>query len=429
MIETATIVFLVLLVALIVLSAFFSASETALFSLSRARILSYRNSKSLALRTVAKLVDDYHPTLIALIICNMVVNIAISIINTHLLGNLHLPEWSVMLLSVFISVLVLLLFGEIIPKTLALLFAEQLSARVAFPVYFFRRLLRPLIFCSDKILVISKHLFGRRQPLPLSPEEYSSYLDSTGAAGAFSTAETEMLHNIFALRTKSVMSVMTSRIEITGINASAGPDEIKQIIRKNKLEFYPVIKTDLDDTDCILSARSFFLLNESERCQWLNSNAVFAAEAIPERAKLTIVMSGLRRKNLPAALTVDEYGRVTGMISVRDIYGEMVGNLDGGYAVSDFYLERLDLNSWRLDGMMPVYTFEDLTGIQVPEDYVSHTLNGLFCEISGKIPLLGDEVSLPGLTMHAETVSHHRVIRIRVQLLSAHEDYDKGEKR
>jgi CBS domain containing-hemolysin-like protein len=415
MADTGTVIYLILLIALLIFSALFSASETALFSLSRARILSYRRDKSALKRIVAELVDNYHPTLITLVICNMVTNIGITIINNHLMGGLHFPAWLELTLSMLISIIVLLLFGEIIPKTLALLFPEKLSMRIAFPLYLIRRILAPLIFCSDKILVISTALFGRKQPVPLLPAEYDSYLDSAAATGTFTTAETELLHNIFAMRSKTVTTAMVPRIETIGIAATANAGEVQRIIRQTKREFYPVFTNDLDDAEFFLSARAFFLLSGEERRQWQQQHRLIPAISIPEKAKLTLALSVLRREQLPAALTVDEYGRVTGMLPVKSIYSEMVNKLEDKYSVTDYYLERLDNDTWSLDGAIPLNTLEDITGIQIPENYLSHTLNGLFSEISGKIPQLGDEIILFGWKMHAETVSHHRVVKVKLQ--------------
>jgi putative hemolysin len=417
MLETALFINIIILIVLILFSAFFSCSETALFSLSRARLLNYRKDKSSTHKTIIELLDSYHTTLIALILANMFVNTGIAIINEHIMSTANLGTWITRVLSIFITVVILLVLGEVIPKTIALINAEKVSDKVALPVFLIKRLLSPVVLLVEKVSSFILDLIGRKKIVPLTADEYSSYLEMAGTSGAFSRAEMQLLNTALELREKLVAEVMTGRIETCTISRELLPEEVINIIRREKREFFPIVKHDIDDTEHFLSARGFFLLSEEERRQWAHSSGVFSAISIPDNTSLTLALTSMRSRKIPAALTVDEYGRVSGMITSKDIYGVMVGNINGPYNAPDFDIQQLHEHAWIIDGMMPLYTFEEIFKIDIPDEFESNTLNGLFCEVIGRIPAAGDEITVFGIKMHAENVEHHCVKRMRVELL------------
>ncbi len=417
MLETALFINIIILIMLILFSAFFSCSETALFSLSRARLLNYRKDRSRTRKTIIELLDSYHTTLIALILANMFVNTGIAIVNEHIMAAANLGTWTTRILSIFITVVILLVLGEVIPKTIALINADKVSDKVALPVLLIKRLLSPVVLLVEKISSFILDLIGRRKIVPLTAEEYSSYLEMAGTSGAFSRAEMQLLNTALELREKLVAEVMTGRIETCTIPRELSPEEVVKIIRREKREFFPIVKQDIDDTEHFLSARGFFLLPEEERRQWAHSSGVFSAISIPDNTSLTLALTSMRRRKIPAALTVDEYGRVSGMITSKDIYSVMVGNINGPYKTPDFDIQQLHEHTWIIDGMMPLYTFEEEFKVDIPDEFESNTLNGLFCEVIGRIPAAGDEITVFGIKMLAENVEHHCVKRMRVELL------------
>ena len=173
------------LIVCILCSAWFSSSEMALFSLKRAQILSYEQDPDPARRAIFTLMHDYHQTLATIILGNMFVNSAISMLNDELLNSLHWSEAATTALSAFCGVTVLLLFGEITPMSLAYVHADSWSRTVARPLLLVRRILHPLTlvagaFC-DRILDV----MGRKSQSPLTQAEFISYLDACVERGAF----------------------------------------------------------------------------------------------------------------------------------------------------------------------------------------------------------------------------------------------------
>ncbi|MDD3119317.1 MAG: CNNM domain-containing protein, partial [Victivallales bacterium] len=223
-----------LLPLLVLFSAFFSGSETALFSLSRARLLSWRQATDKPRRAVIDLMSSYHYTLIVLILGNMFVNVGISMVEDELIRSLAVNRILSELISVFLAVFLLLIFGEITPKAIALTHTEAVALRVARPVWLLRRLLMPFVrfinACFSRIL----DWLGRCRSEPLSPEEYTAFLSASCCGEAFSPAERELLESALRINVKKVIDVMTGRIDILTINREDDAAAVAAAARRHR---------------------------------------------------------------------------------------------------------------------------------------------------------------------------------------------------
>jgi len=397
------------------LSAVFSGSETALFSLSRARLLSYKESSDPRQRTVYKLMSTYSYTLIALIFANMLVNTAVTLTSDSIFHqHLELNPVTEQIITIAFAVIVLLLFGEVAPKTIALLYSHSIADAVAKPVLIMRKILFPLIWVMDKFFAMVLNWIGRKNPEALNSEEYSSYIEMSVAAGAFSQPERKLLKSVFELRQLIAEEVMTPRVDLAPIRGNTPPEDIAERIKEKKQEFYPIIKKDLDDSELLLSAKDFFLTPQEKRVDW-KKNCTFPAILIPANVRLTQVFKTLKKEKFHAALVVDEYGRSIGMISIRDVYAQLTGEVETIYDQAEFSLKKTDDNIWTIKGMIPLFELEEAFNIQIPEQYESNGLNGLFSEILGRLPVVGDYIKLDGVKISVQKVSHRRAIEMKVQ--------------
>ena len=402
-------------ILLLLISAFFSGSETALFSLSRARILSWTENGSPSERRAAELIGpSYGRTLIVLVLGNMFVNSALSMTGDEIVTSLNINPLISTLISIIMSVILLLLIGEITPKTFAIIYTEGISRRVAGIIYYMRTLFYPLIFILERIFSVILDLLGRRESAPLNHEEYSSYLDMACSVGAFSGDETELMSDVFTLRELKVNAVMRGRVDLITVKKGDSHRRIASLIRKKREFFYPVRGNNIDDSKMFLSARDFFMLPRERRSSW-EDEATFDALFIPENATLTKALSMMKHHSVPAALVVDEYGGVTGMIKLNDIYEELLGDVKSEFERPDWQIKRLAENRWICSGNIPLQDIEELTGIDI-EGVVANTLNGLFCEISGKIPAEGDSIVYQRFYIKALRVDSNRIVEAELSL-------------
>ena len=409
---------IILLLTFVILSAVFSGSETALFSLSRARLLSYKESSDRHHKAVYKLMSSYSYTLITLIFCNMLVNTAVTLTSDSLFHQqLQLNPVTEQIITVVFAVGVLLLFGEVAPKTVALLYSHTIADSVAVPIMYLRKFLFPLIWVMEKFFALILNWIGRKKPEALNSEEYSTYIEMSVAAGAFSQPERKLLESVFELRQLIAEEVMTARVDLVPIRANTSLEAIAERIKEKKQEFYPIITKDIDDSELLLSAKDFFLIAPDKRDEW-QKYSTFPAILIPANISLTQVLKTLKKENVSAALVVDEYGRTVGMISIKDVYTQLIGEVETIYDQAEYSLDQAEKNTWIIKGMIPLFELEDAFNIKIPEKYESKGLNGLFGEMLGRLPVAGDYIELDGIRVTVQKISHCRATKFKVERLA-----------
>jgi putative hemolysin len=310
----------------------------------------------------------------------------------------------------------LLLFGEVAPKTVALIYSHRIADIVALPTLYLRKLLFPVIWLMNKGFAAILNLIGHQKPRALTSEEYSTYIEMSADAGAFSKAEKDLLGSVFELRQIIAEEVMTPRVNLAPIRANTHPEQIAARIKEKKMEFYPIISKDIDDSDIILAAKDFFLLPREKRKNWLKE-CTFQATLIPANVGLTQVLRTLQHEKVPAALVVDEYGRTVGMISMKDVYIQLVGEVETIYDKAEFNLKQLNENTWQITGMMPLFELEEAFGIEVTDIYESNSLNGLFGEVLGRLPANGDSIEIENIKLSVQKIFHKRVVEVQVTKL------------
>lgn len=406
----------ILMAAALVLSALFSSSEMALFSLNRAKILSFQDSPDPASRHIHLLMENYRPTLIAIILGNMFVNSCVSMLNDELLSALPLGKAATTALAALSGVVILLLFGEITPMTLAHSHALSWSRKVAIPLYRFRRFIRPLTNPTGKFCDMILDRFGRTEPAPLTQKEYLTFLDSCVTAGAFLEDQASLLREVFALRETHLGEIMRPRVDLAFLNLSDSPELVAEKIRASKQAFLPVSGTDLDSADSLLDSLAFFRLGPGERKHWNNSPAILrAAPFLPEHTTLNKALASLRARHCSAALIADEYGGLTGMISIQDIYSELAGESVEIAKPARQDVKQLSQGQWIVDGGCPLNLVRENTSWKTcgeDDRYKAATLSGLFCEVSGNLPEAGEMVRIDGFVLRALVVSKNRIGKI-----------------
>lgn len=404
-----------LLFLLVACSAFFSGSETALFSLSRARLLSYKDDPSPVRQLIARMMDSYHSTLTTLILGNMFVNSGISMLDEEVTGRLNLGEPGTTIVSLFTSIVILLICGEVTPKNIAILNPEGVSQLVARPIWLLQIVMSPLIRAVEAVCDTVLDMLGRRRSKALSPEEYKSYLLMSAESGVFSSREAALLSEALALREMKVESLMQARVGLRFVNPNDTPESVAAAIRSARQRFLPVTKGDGDDAEHILCSKDFLLLPPEGRPSWSRSSAIRPAVFIPQSSSITKALATMRRASTDAALTTDEYGGVSGMLSIDSIYRQMLGELqDSSQGSQTKPPARIGAHSWSLDASSQMELVEEMTGWRAPHGFSSSTLNGLLQELLGRIPCAGDKVEIKGLSIKVEKASSMKAERLSV---------------
>lgn len=424
----------VVLCALLAASAFFSSSETALFSLSRSQTGRLKLG-SRGGRLAVDLLTDPQRLLSTIIIGNMFVNVFLA---SLIAGSAReiLSEGGVFP-AIVLSTVSLVLFGEVTPKTLAVGKAEWLSCKVSYPLSIMAVLFTPLRFllrsAANLVLFLMGQSTFKKWP-GVTREEVAAVVSLGEAQGVATAQERELLHNILDVTTVDTRSIMVPRTDITGVEDRLTVAEALRVARSQRRSRLPVYHEDLDDSWGIFSAVDVLrtcddavmnmpLVDFRERVKAskapLEDVPVYPALLSPESARVDQLLDEMRQRRASAALIVDEYGGTSGMLTIDDILAQIVGNVSPEDDEIDGIIDCGD--TLLLEGATSLRVFQKHTRIHLPETSAD-TMTGLVMERLGRIPRAGDKVSGDGWEVEVIRMMGRRVGTLRFNRLAGPEE-------
>ncbi|MDD4309440.1 MAG: hemolysin family protein, partial [Candidatus Cloacimonetes bacterium] len=355
------------------LSAFFSSSETALFSLSRIYLKKLENSRSVSEKRILKLLKKPRHLLITLLLGNTFVNMAIS--SFGLLLALQVAEKSgysqslVVTIQIIVTTILILFFGEIIPKLIALSKADSLSKIISFPLYIVQFLLYPIVWCLERIsfLISNKPAVDRHLGAQITHEEFHSLIQSESSSRSLEEHEKRMLVGLFRFREAEIKEIYVPRVKITAIEENQSLEELKDLIVGSGYSRIPVFCESIDDIIGIIYVKDLLLFPEKKTIKEFIRPVWF----VTENMKVQSLLNQFKQKKLQVAVVVDEYGGTSGIISLEDILEEIVGEIRDEYDMDETpELIKKDDNNYILNGNFGVRQFnqEFSTDISV-DDY------------------------------------------------------------
>jgi len=314
-----------LLAVLVVFSAIFSGSETAIFSLSDARVLSLKKQKIRGAKTLYKLRKNPNRLLITILIGNNVANIAASAITTYLITR-SLGSFGIGIATGILT-LVILIFGEIIPKSFAYAKAARISLLMAYPLHLMSTILSPIIFCFELITSTMIKLSGKKPEKRVTSSEIKTLIKMGGEAGVLKKEEEEMLEGIFKLKETSVKKVMTKRSKVVAIekNTMIG-DALSKMVR-NGYSRMPVYNRTIDGIVGVVHTKD--LLPYTQK-QWLSepiSKAMQKPVFVYSDKDIYSLLDELRKRNKHMAIVLNKKKKLEGIVTIEDILEEVVGEI------------------------------------------------------------------------------------------------------
>ena len=424
--SSSFLIYIFLLIVLLYLSAFFSSSETALMSLSRAKIkeLSKKKKSSKALQILLK---DPNRILTAILIMNNVVNIGASSIATvvtiKLIKALKISDglgWSVAI-STGIMTFLILVFGEITPKTFAKERSVKVSLRVLRPIYLTTKFLHPAIVVLMGISNFVIKIFGGEpiKDMPfLSEDEIRSVIDIGTEEGVFSSSESTIFNNAFLFKDLEAKEIMVPRIDIVGIEDETNGWNILRIINEEGYSRYPVYSENIDNIIGVLYAKD--LLNLIEKNGDLILDTLMAKDImrkallIPETKKISDILNEFRKKKIHIAIVIDEFGGTSGIVALEDVLEELVGEIRDEYDEEETgKIQKIDKNTYIIDPSATLNDFYDATGITITdEDY--ETIGGFTIHKADRLLKKGEVVETERFIIEILEVEGYRISKIKL---------------
>ncbi len=397
---------ILLLVLLLAASAFFSGSETALFSLSAEQLQTLAKGDTRGRRLVAILKN---PTqlLSTLLIGNTLVNVAIATVGYRIIASLPFFGRYSALVAVPVMTFLLLIFGEVAPKRTAVAHAEPFALRVAGSLCFFSRLFAPLRLCLEFFSGrIKRHLRPERRAL--SDDELLTAVEVGAEQGVLDQDERSMVDGIFRLDEMSASDVMTPRVDFEGVDLDLSPEEILDIARRTDFRYLPVYRGTPDAIEGFLDVAAF-LLDPEHKMEEALDFPLF----VPETATLDDLLVSLQRNRRHIACVMDEYGGTAGLITrsdIVDVFADLPLDAD---EKPDDYMRRIDDTHWVIDGDASLEEVNHELDLELEAEGADR-IAGWVTAQAGRFPRIGETVEAQGCRVQ---VKHRRKLRINQVLL------------
>ena len=407
-----------LLTLLLLCSGAVSASETALFGLSRRELHRFNTSKGALGRRVYRIMQKPRRVLMTVLIANTAVNVsifAISFVALSSKGDPFSTPSAVLTAVGGIGVLfAVIVFGEMVPKGVVLSNPGRFAPAAAGMISGLYTVVAPIQWLLATFLVDPiTRLLAPSAPLSdaVTTEELRLLVEQSAREGAIDSQENEMLQAIVALGDASVREVMIPRVDVQAIGIDDDPAAVIRTMRESGRRQLAVRGRNLDDLRGVLHARDL-LLNPKSPIKTL----VRPIHFVPEQANLVQLIRNFREEGFHFAAVVDEYGGTAGLVSIRDVARRIVGDLPTQDVprLPPALAQRIDENTYRLSGDLSVRIWADHFGVGEIDRHI-HTVAGLILERLGRLPRAGDSVRIRNLTLTVESVNNRRIERVLVE--------------
>ncbi|MCW4468158.1 gliding motility-associated protein GldE [Flavobacterium sp. MFBS3-15] len=402
---------------LLFFSAVLSGTETAFFSLTLQDIEKIRVKSPKKGKIISALLERPKKLLATLTIANTFVNISIIIFFFRLdaFSAIHLP-WLRFIVEVAVIALLVLLFGEVVPKVYAVRNNRRLSKRVAMPLQLLSRILSPLSIPMREItLKLQARIGGQRNDL--SVDRLSQALELTDYGDA-SAEEHKLLEGIVAFGSTEVTQVMTPRIDVFALDIEIPFVEALPNIVSMGYSRIPVYRGNIDRIEGVLFTKDLLPHIDSQDFEW--QGIIREPFFVPENKKLDDLLREFQGMKNHLAIVVDEYGDTSGIISLEDILEEIVGDISDEFDDEDIIFSKIDDRTYLFDGKILLKDFYRICNVE-EEDFEAErgeaeTLAGLLLELSGNFPEKGEKIKFKGNIFTVEMVDRTRIKQIKVTL-------------
>ncbi len=404
------------LVVLVCLSAFFSASETALVAVSRLRARALLERKIRGADDVLKLVDDKSHMLSSILIGNTVALLAADSLATAILLNLGVPNaavWSTVIMSI-----VLLLFGEIIPKTVASSAGERFLLALGKPMRAANAIITPItnvfIFVANLLLRVAG--IRHTQHMYVTEEDIRALVNVGAEQRVIEEEEREMIHSVIEFGDTIVREVMTPRPEIVAVSIDDSPRRALDVVIAEGYSKLPVYQESKDDIIGVVHDRELLIGLANGALSQTSLRALMrAVQHVPETKKIAELLRDMQREKYSMAIVVDEYGGTAGLVTMEDLLEEIVGEIRDEHDVDEQEpIHIISENEAVVEAGAHIDDVNDALGTHIPtEDF--ETIGGYVVGLFGRLPKEGEEIEADRRTrLKVERTRGRRILTVRV---------------
>ena len=408
---------IVLLILLLFLSGFFSGSETSLFSLTHVQLEKMILSKGKRGKNVKNLLDQPRRLIITVLLGNEFVNISISSISAALIIRLYGDElpW----VNIVIVVPILLLFGEITPKTIAIQLNEQFALFVATPLHLFARIITPVRWLvrtfSDRVVNLFVGEASRAGSI-LTEDVVKTIVEESEKEGIIDSLEREYIYKVFDFGDVKMDDVMTPRANMFYLPDSMPIESIIKEIKENHFSKVPIYRNSRDNIVGILFANDLieFYREDFHKTDGALKKIMRKPYFVPITKRADELFQTFQSRKISIAIVLDEYGGVQGLVSMEDLLEVIFGDISDEFELEDNQTEKLGESHFRISANMPLDEFNKLIGVEILSDEVD-TVGGFVFSLFGELPRLKSAIKYEDISFTVEKISGNHIESLLVR--------------
>lgn len=425
--DTDSIFRLLIVLSLFLVSAFFSGSEVALFSIDEKKLNIISRSKPLAARYIKRLLEFPRNTLITILIGNNIANVGISILlaflTVKLAHQLNVnPDWLISI-EIVILTIILLLIGEIIPKIIANRFPVEYAILACYPIHWIYTLFAPITFIFNQVSNIFQRRFSiDKSKTVIKVEEIKTLADIGEEYGAIEKDEQSLIHGIIEFGETTVKEVMTNRTEMIVAEINEDFESILKKFLDTKHSRLPIYKGNIDNIEGFIYIKDllpFYIQRHSSSThvyeEFSISKVLRPAIFVPESKKIDEMFREFQQKNIHIAIVVDEFGGTAGLVTMEDILAEVMSKLSSPVDSEDFYKE-LDEQTYLVDAKIPIDTLEELLQTQLKSEEDDYdTLGGFLLSKFEDLPEVNSSIEYEDFRFIIKEASEKKIEKVLVK--------------
>ncbi|MDO4593737.1 MAG: hemolysin family protein [Tissierellia bacterium] len=407
---------LVIIIIGIMLSAFFSSSETAITSTSIFKIRQLEKKKIKNSNILRKLVDDIQTLITTILVGNNIVNILTTTIATLFFTDLFGAKGAI--ISTITMTLLVLIFGEITPKTIAQSKNEKISLLVSKPIYFLTKLLKPLVFVLSFITsaIIKLFIGTNDEEKKVTQEDIKAIVGVSEEQGVINNEESEIINNVFDFGDSDVADIMTPRTNMEAISADITKEELDEFLINTNHSRIPVFGDNIDNIIGILHVKDVinqFLKNKEFKIRDIIRPTYYAYEYMP----IIDLFKNMQAKNISLAIVIDEYGGTSGIVAIEDIVEELVGEIDDEYDINNDLIYKISDSVYSVDPTLHIEEVNDYFDLKLKE-LKSDSIGGFVIDNLDRLPKSGDKIIVNNIEFIIEKVERYRIITLKMHFLN-----------
>jgi putative hemolysin len=394
--------------ALIFLSAVFSASETAFTSLSPVQVFRLSSSKNPSKRLAHKLHQQVDLLITTILICNNLVNISATVFSTVIIIETY--GESALTVGTAVLTLIIILFGEVVPKQAAISYNEAIASLVAFPLYLLMKVFYPVTWTISRLGDLFVFFLGGRRTREISLESILMMVRAAEQRGLLFVGQDRIVKNVFRSQTITVKSVMTHRTLMFSLNQNLKVGEAISRAMEEGYSRIPLYKSHPEEITGILFLKDLIQKHLKGENQLPLMRLMKPPLFIPESRKVNLAFWDMQAKNQSLAIVLDEYGGVAGLVTREDLLEEIFGEMyDEDEVAHDQFIQKREDGSYLVSGITPLAFLADYFKMPMEAERVT-TFGGLLLQLAGKVPVEGDEIPTVFGKAIIQEMGRHRVV-------------------